>query len=151
MPELPDIEVYLQALTARIHGATLNAARMGNAFFLRTAEPPLAAIMGQQVTSLQRVGKRLAFEFSNGHWLVMHLMIAGRLQWQPTPKPLARRQLAGFDFSTGTLIVTEAGTKRRAWLKVVLDHAGLHEEDPGGIEPLEMSFAAFKTQLEKRN
>ncbi len=151
VPELPDLEVYVQALRPRLKGATLDAVRLGNAFFLRTVEPPLAAIMGQQVTALQRVGKRLALEFSSGHWLAMHLMIAGRLQWHAAPRALTRRHLAGFDFSTGTLLVTEAGTQRRAWLKIFADRTELSREDPGGIEPLTMSFGEFDGQLRKRN
>ena len=151
MPEMPDIELYLQALESRVQGATLTDVRIGNPFFLRTVAPTPGELIGQEVVELRRVGKRIALGFANGHWLVMHLMIAGRLKWQPQPKPLTRRQLAGLDFSTGTLVVTEAGSKRRAWLKVLGDQAALKSEDPGGIEPLTMSLAEFESQLRLRN
>ncbi len=152
MPELPDITAYLEALETRISGATLETVRLGSPFLLRTIEPPLAATYGARVTELRRIGKRIAVGLDNGCWLVVHLMIAGRLHWHAADSKkvakLTRRDLAAFDFSTGTLRLTEAGTKRRASLAVVRDPQTL---DPGGIEPLECSAAEFAACLRSEN
>jgi formamidopyrimidine-DNA glycosylase len=152
MPELPDITAYLEALETRISGATLETVRLGSPFLLRTIDPPLAAAHGARVVELRRIGKRIAISLDNGCWLVIHLMIAGRLHWHPVESKkvvkLTRRDLAAFDFSTGTLRLTEAGTKRRASLAVVRDPQTL---DPGGMEPLECSAADFAARLRSEN
>lgn len=152
MPELPDITAYLEALETRICGATLKTVRLGSPFLLRTIAPPLAATFGARVIALRRIGKRIAMGLDNGCWLVIHLMIAGRLHWHAAdakkPAKLTRRDLAAFDFSTGSLRLTEAGTKRRASLAVVRDPQTL---DPGGIEPLACSAAEFAARLRSEN
>ena len=151
MPELPDIEVYVHALRERVAGRRVVAVRLGNPFFLRTAEPPIGAATGRTVGEIRRVGKRIALQLDDDRWLVMHLMIAGRLQWLDEARRLRKRDLAGLDFETGTLLVTEAGTKRRAWLKLLESTEALLQEDPGGLEPLEISAAQFATQLRGAN
>ena len=164
MPELPDITAYLEALETRINGATLVTVRLGSPFLLRTIGPPLAATFGARVTELRRIGKRIAIGLDNGCWLVIHLMIAGRLHWHPVEsKKVAkrtRRDLAAFNFSTGTLRLTEAGTKRRASLAacfLLMRRASLavvrdpHMLDPGGLEPLECSAAEFAARLRSEN
>jgi formamidopyrimidine-DNA glycosylase len=154
VPELPDIEVYLHCLRSRIAGARLERIRLASPFLLRTVHPPLASAEGKSVVSLRRVGKRIAMEFEGGGlWLVLHLMIAGRLQWADrgpkiAPIPGAKRGLAAFDFSTGTLILTEAGSQKRASLHVVDDPSVL---DPGGIEPLTMTLKQFSAALIREN
>src|SRR6185437_1930939 len=117
MPELPDIEAYLGALRTRVVGERLTKIRIASPFLLRTADPPLSSIEGQRVIELRRVGKRIVFGFENDLWLVLHLMIAGRLHWRAAGAKLAgRNQLAAFDFPRGSLVLTEAGAKRRASL-----------------------------------
>lgn len=150
MPELPDIEVYLHSLRARILEARLERARLASPFLLRTVTPPLVAAEGKPVKSLRRIGKRIAVEMQDGPWLVLHLMIAGRLQWATSAKPIPRGKngLAAFDFSTGTLILTEAGSQKRASLHVVEDPTSL---DPGGIEPLTANLQDFEQALLKEN
>lgn len=152
MPELPDITVYLEALEARILGSTLDRVRIASPFLLRTVDPPVSAAEGKTVTALRRVGKRIAIGFDGGSvWLVLHLMIAGRLHWKPKPGaaiPGGKRGLAAFDFSNGTLILTEAGTQKRASLHVVRDPASL---DPGGLEPLAASLDEFRAALTAEN
>ncbi|MEM9056920.1 MAG: DNA-formamidopyrimidine glycosylase family protein [Pseudomonadota bacterium] len=151
MPELPDITVYIEALERRAVGATLTAVRLGTPFVLRTAEPPLAEAHGRRVRAFSRVGKRIAIELEGGLWLVIHLMIAGRLQWSDRPPSIkTRRALAAFDFDTGSLLLTEAGTKRRASLHVV-DRAALDVLDPGGLEVLEATPAQFRARLTQAN
>ena len=126
MPELPDIEAYLAALRSRVVGERLTGIRIASPFLLRTAEPPLGAVEGQIVRELRRVGKRIAFGFENELWLVLHLMIAGRLHWRPVGAKLGGRQnLAAFDFTSGSLVLTEAGSKRRASLQVVAGEGAL--------------------------
>lgn len=154
MPELPDITVYIEALEARILGATLTRARIASPFLLRTVDPPVSAAEGRVVTSLRRIGKRIAIGFeSDGPavWMVLHLMIAGRLHWKPKPGaaiPGGKRGVAAFDFSNGTLILTEAGTQKRASLHMVRDPASL---DPGGIEPLSATLDEFRAALTHEN
>ena len=149
MPELPDIEAYLHALRTRILKRPLQQIRIGTPFLLRTVDPPLSAADGHTVTALTRLGKRIVFTLDNGISLVLHLMIAGRLHWlAPNAKLTPRRTLAAFDFPHGTLTLTEAGSKRRASLHVTRDPASL---DPGGLDPLDISFEAFKTQLTQEN
>ena len=130
MPELPDIEAYIRALEARIEGEPLTGTRLASPFLLRSVEPPLDAFNGVKVVDLRRLGKRIAIGFEGDLWLVLHLMIAGRLQWaEPKAKiPGGKRGLAAFDFTSGTLILTEAGSKKRASLHVVAGRAGLRND-----------------------
>ncbi len=153
MPELPDIAVYLAALEKRILGRVLDRVRLNNPFLLRTVEPPLAGFGGRRVTALRRLGKRLAFGFEHDAWLVIHLMIAGRLHWHDAPgTPLkGRAALAGFDFENGTLVLTEAGTQRRAALHAVASSPELARHDPGGLEVLESPAEAFAAALTREN
>jgi formamidopyrimidine-DNA glycosylase len=152
MPELPDITVYVDALEQRVRGATLQNARIGHPFLLRTVDPPLSALYGRKVVALRRVGKRIAFGFDNDHWLVLHLMIAGRLYWYPAgAKKSARAVLVAFTFETGTLTLTEAGTKRRASLHLFASSKELEAHDPGGLEVLEAPFEEFRARLTAEN
>jgi formamidopyrimidine-DNA glycosylase len=152
MPELPDITAYLAALESRIVGRTLLNVRVASPFLLRTAQPPLALASGRRVRELERVGKRIAIGLDGDLWLVLHLMIAGRLHWRsPGAKLSGRNTLAAFDFDDGSLVLTEAGTKRRASLHVVEGRGGLETLDPGGIDVLSSSFGAFKAALLEEN
>jgi formamidopyrimidine-DNA glycosylase len=152
MPELPDITAYISALEERIVGQALLNIRIGSPFVLRSVEPPIAGAAGRSVRGLQRIGKRVAIGLDNDIWLVMHLMIAGRLHWRkPGAKLAGRNHLAAFDFPQGTLLLTEAGTKRRASLHLVRGAAGLREIDPGGIEVFAADLPAFKTALSAEN
>ena len=152
MPELPDITVYLEALEQRLQGARLQSARIGHPFLLRTFEPPLSALDGRRVVAFRRVGKRIAIGFEGDHWLVFHLMIAGRLHWFPADtKRGARAVLASFTFDTGVLTLTEAGTKRRASLSVFGSEKDLRQHDPGGLEVLDASFEEFRARLTAGN
>jgi formamidopyrimidine-DNA glycosylase len=152
MPELPDITAYLSALQGRIVGRPLLRVRLNSPFLLRTAEPPLAAAAGRQVTELRRVGKRVAFGLDNDLWLVLHLMIAGRLHWRAAGAQLkGRNSLAAFDFPEGSLVLTEAGTKRRASLHVVQGEAGLRSTDPGGIEIFDSDLEQFVAAMTAEN
>jgi len=152
MPELPDIAVYVEALEARILGARLQSARITHPFLLRTFEPPLAALHGRRVVELRRVGKRVAVGFEGDHWLVLHLMIAGRLHWFAClARKTGRAALAYFVFDTGTLTLTEAGTKRRASLYVFGSSTELAQHDPGGLEILNASYEEFRGRLLAEN
>jgi len=152
MPELPDITAYLSALDSRILGRRLEHVRIASVFVLRTADPPLANLDGQIVRELRRIGKRIAVGFDDELWLVFHLMIAGRLHWKPPAARLSgRNDLAAFDFSEGTLVLTEAGTKRRASLHVVRGAAALAAMDPGGIDVLATDLPAFRAALTREN
>jgi formamidopyrimidine-DNA glycosylase len=152
MPELPDINAYLQALDERIVGRTLQRVRVGSPFVLRTAQPPLSEAEGQVVRELRRIGKRVAIGLGNELWLVIHLMIAGRLHWRASGAKLAgRNSLAAFDFAEGSLILTEAGTKRRASLHLVLGEAALRAMDPGGIDVLTSTLEEFRAALTAEN
>jgi formamidopyrimidine-DNA glycosylase len=152
MPELPDINAYLCALEARIAGQTLERVRLANAFVLRTAQPPISAVHGHAVRELRRIGKRVAIGLENDLWLVIHLMIAGRLHWRPPGAKLSgRNSLAAFDFSGGSLVLTEAGTKRRASLHVVSGESALRAMDPGGIEIFSSSVEEFRAALTAEN
>lgn len=151
MPELPDLTVYIEALEARIRGATLRRVEIRTPFVLRTAEPPVEAVVGGRVRELRRIGKRIALGFEPELWLVIHLMIAGRLQWSAKPPRANRRTLAVFEFDTGTLVLTEAGTQRRASLHVVSGEEALAAHDPGGLEPLTATRAAFAQALRREN
>ncbi|MEZ6184965.1 MAG: DNA-formamidopyrimidine glycosylase family protein [Planctomycetota bacterium] len=148
MPELPDVEAYLAALRPRILDQPLVGVRVASPFLLRSVEPPLSATHGKRVRELRRVGKRIALGLEDELWLVIHLMIAGRLQWAPPgTKPPGKRGLCAFDFPEGALLLTEAGSKRRASLYVVAGEAGLAEHDRGGKEPLELDLPGFEAQL----
>jgi formamidopyrimidine-DNA glycosylase len=152
MPELPDISAYLSALQERIVGQPLLRVRLNSPFLLRTAAPPLSEAVGHQVTELRRIGKRVAIGLSNDLWLVLHLMIAGRLHWRTNGVTLkGRNNLAAFDFPNGSMVLTEAGTKRRASLHVVKGEEGLRSTDPGGIEVFDSDLAAFIAAMTAEN
>ena len=152
MPELPDIDVYIATLRQQVGGQRLDKIRLHTPFLVRSVEPPIAAAENRTVSDLRRIGKRIAFGFVNDVWLVLHLMIAGRLHWKPDkPKLSGKQQLAAFDFEHGSLLLTEAGTKKRASLYAVASEADLADHDPGGIEPLVCSKAEFAAQLRSRN
>jgi formamidopyrimidine-DNA glycosylase len=152
MPELPDISAYLSALQERIVGQPLQRVRLGSPFLLRTATPPLSDAAGHQVTELRRIGKRVALGLNNDLWLVLHLMIAGRLHWRsPGAKLAGRNSLAAFDFPDGSLVLTEAGTKRRASLHVVQGEEALRSLDPGGIEVFDSDLAEFIAAMTAEN
>jgi len=148
MPELPDVTVYIEALDARIRGARFLGARLARPFVLRSVEPPLEAAVGRTVSGLRRLGKRIVIELSGDLFLVLHLMIAGRLHWkQSGAKPPGKIGLAAFDFSTGTLTMTEAGSKRRAAIHLVKGEDALEEHDPGGLEVFTADLGAFRAAL----
>ncbi len=152
MPELPDIAAYLSALQERIVGQTLTRVRLNSPFLLRTAAPPLSEAEGRQVAELRRVGKRISIGLDNDLWLVLHLMIAGRLHWRAVGAKLAgRNSLAAFDFPDGSLVLTEAGTKRRASLHVVRGEEGLGSIDPGGIEVFDSELKEFMAAMTAEN
>jgi formamidopyrimidine-DNA glycosylase len=152
VPELPDVTVYLEALERRILGGRLEGVRLLTPFLLRSVDPPLSVVAGTTVTGLRRLGKRLVIGLDADLFLVIHLMIAGRLHWKPSgARPPGRIGLAAFDFSTGTLVMTEAGTKKRASLDVVRGEAALRAHDPGGLEVLEADLAAFQAALTAEN
>ena len=152
MPELPDINAYLCALETRIVGRTLERVRLASAFVLRTAQPPIVDVQGRVVRELRRIGKRVAIGLNNDLWVVIHLMIAGRLHWRPPGAKLSgRNSLAAFDFADGSLVLTEAGTKRRASLHVVDGEAGLRAIDPGGIEVFSSTLDEFRAALTAEN
>ncbi len=152
MPELPDITIYLEALAPRIVGQPLERARIVSPSLLRTVEPPLTAAEGRKVVALRRIGKRIVWEMERQLFLVFHLMIAGRFKWRPggTSVP-AKVGLASFDFPTGTLLLTEASSKKRASLHLVNGEAGLAAHDPGGLDILGADLAAFKTRLQSES
>jgi formamidopyrimidine-DNA glycosylase len=152
LPELPDIAAYIQALEPRVVGETLQQVRLGNPFLLRTIDPPLAGAESRRVRELRRIGKRIAIGVEGDVWLVMHLMIAGRLHWKPPKARLAGRQnLAAFDFANGTLTLTEAGSQRRAALHMAMGEEGLRSLDPGGIDIFDADLAAFTQALTTEN
>jgi formamidopyrimidine-DNA glycosylase len=157
MPELPDITVYLEALDTRILGQTLEAVRIVSPFLLRTATPPLADTSGKKVLQLCRLGKRICIGLEDNLWLVLHLMIAGRLHWRPLAPHAARpkisppRGLAAFDFPNGSLLWTEAGSQKRASLHVVSGEAGIRSLDPGGLEVLDTDLEHFAAALLSAN
>jgi formamidopyrimidine-DNA glycosylase len=152
MPELPDIAAYLAALEPRVVGQPVERIRLASPFLLRTATPPIAHAEGAMVRELRRVGKRIAIGLENDIWLVLHLMIAGRLHWKKQAAKLAGRQnLAAFDFPNGCLLLTEAGTKRRASLHVLVGEEGLRSVDPGGIDVFSGDFHSFRTALLAEN
>ena len=152
MPELPDIVVYIEALEQRVLGHVLERAQVRGPFLFRTAKPPIQETEGHSVTAFRRVGKRIAIGFDNEVWLVFHLMIAGRLHWSGRRvTPDGRRTLAAFDFDSGTLTLTEAGTQKRASLYVIDGEAELAKLDPGGIDVLSAGLAEFSATLTSEN
>jgi formamidopyrimidine-DNA glycosylase len=152
MPELPDIAAYISALEPRILGQPIELVRLSSPFLLRTAQPPLTDVEGRIVRELRRIGKRIAVRVEGDLWLVLHLMIAGRLHWRPRGAKLAgRRSLAAFDFPNGSLVLTEAGTKHRASLYVVSGEVGLQAMDPGGIDIFSSDLGSFRDALTAEN
>lgn len=152
MPELPDVAVYIESLEARLVGHRLERVLLKNPFLLRTAEPPLQSCEGHVVTRLRRLGKRIAIGFDNDVWLVLHLMIAGRLHWYETGhRGKIRTPLLQLNFDNGILTLTEAGTKRRASLHVVAGEAQLEEHDRGGLEVLGVDAQLFRERMSERN
>src|SRR5580698_9754714 len=152
MPELPDIVAYVGALEPRIVGQPLERVRLASPFLLRTTQPTVADTEGRTVREIRRIGKRIAIGVDGDLWLVLHLMIAGRLHWRPPKVKLAGRQnLAAFDFPEGTLTLTEAGTKRRASLHILAGDEGLRSVDPGGIDVLTADLDQFRAALASEN
>jgi formamidopyrimidine-DNA glycosylase len=152
MPELPDIVVYIEALEQRVLGRTLERVQIASPFLLRSIDPPVSAATGQKVRGLRRVGKRIAIGFENDVWLVLHLMIAGRLHWVTKKvKPDGRRTLAAFEFDSGTLTLTEAGSQKRASLHMVAGETGILSLDPGGIDVFSATSDEFAAQLTSAN
>jgi len=152
MPELPDIVVYLEALQKRVSGEALRGVRIASPSVLRTFDPPYDAAVGSTLVGLRRIGKRIVFEFPDGLFMVIHLMVAGRLRWLATGAAVPKKVgLAALDFDAGSLVLTEQGTKKRAGLWVIRGEETLTEEDRGGIEPLEMDVAAMTTALQAEN
>ena len=155
MPELPDVAVYIEALEARIGGRTLEKVRIASPFLLRSVDPPVSAAEGRSVIELRRIGKRIAIGLEDELWLVFHLMIAGRFAWMDAGAKISRnpkkRGLAALDFPNGSLLLTEAGTKKRASLYVVRGEEALAAHDRGGVEPLDVDRSAFAAALTRRN
>jgi formamidopyrimidine-DNA glycosylase len=152
MPELPDITVYVEALEKRVLHRKLEALRIQSPFLLRTFDPALDEVCDKTIRAIRRIGKRIAFGLDDELWLVLHLMIAGRLHWKlPGAKLLGTSSLATFRFSSGTLQLTEAGTKHRASLYALRGEDALREQDPGGLEPLAATFKQFQAALQKEN
>ena len=152
MPELPDISAYITALEERIVGETLERVRLGSVFLLRTVDPPISSVEGRVVRELRRIGKRIAIGLDDEFWLVLHLMIAGRLHWKgPHAKLAGRNGLLALDFPNGTLVLTEAGSKRRASLYVVRREDALRAMDPGGVEIFEVALDGFRAALTAEN
>ncbi len=151
MPELPDITVYIEALEKRILGQRLDGVRVVSPFLLRTAQPPLESTVGKKVERVRRLGKRICIGLEGELWLVLHLMIAGRLHWKARGAKVTRQNLAAFDFANGTLLWTEAGSKKRASLHVAAGEAGLEALDPGGLEILESDRKRFAEALLSEN
>jgi formamidopyrimidine-DNA glycosylase len=152
MPELPDIVSYISALEPRIVGQPLQRIRLNSPFLLRTAQPPLGSVDGRIVHELRRVGKRIAIGLENDFWLALHLMIAGRLHWRGREAKLAgRNYLAAFDFPNGSLVLTEAGTKRRASLHIFIGEDNLRSLDPGGIDLFSSDLHSFRAVLTTEN
>jgi formamidopyrimidine-DNA glycosylase len=152
LPELPDVTAYIEALDARIRGTRLLGVRLARPFALRSVEPPLAAAAGRTVTGLCRLGKRIVIELSGDLFLVLHLMISGRLHWKrPGARPSGKIGLAAFDFDSGTLVMTEAGSRRRAAIHLIQGPAALREHDPGGLEVLEAGLDQFRTAVLREN
>jgi formamidopyrimidine-DNA glycosylase len=152
MPELPDVTVYVEALERHVGGRELQAIRVASPFVLRSVDPPLAELCGRRVSGVRRLGKRVVLELGDEYFLVIHLMITGRLRWRPRgAKPPGRRGLAALDFANGTVLFTEESKKKRASLHAVLGESALREHDRGGLEVLESDLAAFRMALASEN
>lgn len=152
MPEYPEIMLYLHALRERIVGRTLERLRIASPSLLRSVDPSPAALAGREVVGLDRIGKRIVFAFDDDLFVVLHLMIAGRLQWKPPGSAIPRRLgHAAFDFENGTLLVTEAGTKKKAQLHVVRGRRALESFDRGGVDPLVVDTATFAEAMRREN
>jgi formamidopyrimidine-DNA glycosylase len=152
MPELPDVELYLHALRPRIVDRRLEAVRFASPFLLRSISPPLETLLGRKVVSVRRLGKRIVWALEDDYFVIIHLMIAGRFRWKERGAAIPGKVgLAAFDFDNGTLIFTEAGSKRQASLYFARGEASLAEHDPGGLEPLEISLADFARALQQEN
>lgn len=151
MPELPDITVYLEALEKRILNRTLKRVRITSPFLLRTASPPISSAEGKKVVTLRRLGKRICIGMEEDLWLVLHLMIAGRLHWKADRVKPSKLHLAAFEFDNGTLALTEAGTQKRASLHVVESEAGVRDLDPGGLEVFEIGLDQFSKIIQSEN
>lgn len=152
MPELPDIVVYVDALEKRIRGVELEQVRISSPFLLRTAVPPLRSVEGKSVVEIRRLGKRICLGFEGDLWLVLHLMIAGRLHWyEDRAKAAKQRGLAVFLFTNGSLVLTEAGTQKRASLHLIEGSSGLEKLNPGGLEVFEADLSQFTSALQKQN
>jgi formamidopyrimidine-DNA glycosylase len=152
MPELPEVAVYIDALEPRIVGRTLERVRLRSASLLRTWDPPLDAVDGRVVRGLRRIGKRIVWELDDELFIVIHLMIAGRLRWRKQGTAVPRKGAhAAFDFPDGTLLLTEAATHKRATLHVVQGETALAALDPGGVEPLDVGLDAFRAALTRAN
>jgi formamidopyrimidine-DNA glycosylase len=153
MPELPDIAAYIHALEKRVKGVRLERVRLRSPFFLRSVDPPISAAAGARIAGLERIGKRIVFALDGDLFMILHLMIAGRLWWHDKGKeiPGGGRGLAAFDFDTGTLVVTEAGTKKRASLHLVKGREALAAHDPGGADPRKLDTHSFARLLREEN
>lgn len=152
MPELPDVVVYIEAIAERVRGRRLDRVRIAGPFLLRTVQPPVQEAEGKTVRELRRLGKRICIGLEGDLWLVLHLMIAGRLHWRkPGAKVDGRRTPAAFDFDSGSLVLTEAGTQKRASLHVIVGERGLRALDPGGLEVLDAGFEDFAAALTAHN
>lgn len=152
MPELPDIALYLHALEERIVDRCVSGIRLASPFLLRSVDPPLSSVVGRSIAALHRLGKRIVFEIEGDVFLVFHLMIAGRFRWRPPGARIPGKiGLLAVDFEHGTLILTEAGTRRRASLHVVAGRASLAEHDPGGLDVLGADVGAFRSALQESN
>jgi formamidopyrimidine-DNA glycosylase len=152
MPEFPDVTVYIEALNERVLNQPIEKIRIGSPFVLRSFDPPISAAEGKKILSLRRLGKRIVFELEGDLFLIVHLMIAGRFHWKPKGAKIARKYgQAALDFSGGTLLLTEAGTKKRASIYLVRGQAALQEHDPGGLEALNASLESFREALTREN
>jgi len=152
MPELPDIALYLHALRPRVVGASLEGLRIASPFLLRSADPPVADLSGRTIRDVRRLGKRIVLAFEDDYFVVLHLMIAGRLHWKPAGAPIPRRAgLAAFDFPHGTLLLTEAGTTHRASLYVLRGPRALAAHDPGGLDVLGATLEQFRAALTRES
>ena len=152
MPELPDIALYRDALAARVVGTQLERLRIASPFLLRTADPPVADLVGRAIRDVRRLGKRIVLALEDDYFVVLHLMIAGRLHWKPAGAPIPRRAgLAAFDFPNGTLLLTEASTKHRASLHILRGAAALAAHDPGGLDVLAATLEQFRSALTRES
>ena len=152
MPELPDVTVYIEALSERVLNQPIQKIRIGSPFVVRSFDPPISAAEGKKVLALRRLGKRIVFQLDDDLFLIVHLMIAGRFHWKPKGAKIARKYgQAAFDFPDGTLLLTEAGTKKRASIHLVRGEAALQEHDPGGLEVLDASLDEFRQALTREN